>query len=69
MKGFLDQLAAEFPDWPIKTEEEGEEQAYQVWDTKLSREVLKIDYEEDIGKVLIDMAKSMIATGALKKPE
>jgi nucleoside-diphosphate-sugar epimerase len=68
MKDFMIALSKEFPDWPIKTEESGDEVAYQEWDTKLSEEVLKIDYEKDIGKVLIEMAHSMIATGALKKP-
>jgi len=36
MKDFMTSLAKEFPDWPIKTEEEGDEVAYQEWDTKLS---------------------------------
>jgi len=35
-------------------------------DNTASKEILKIEYEPDFGKVLVEMAYSMIETGAIK---
>ena len=61
--------------WPVLREVEGvredvpRKSSDMAFDWTRSKEVLKVQYETDVGKVLVDMAESMIASGAVKKPQ
>jgi len=74
LKECYDALYREFAHqgWPINNTVDPKKDTDRcsscVFDTTRSQQVLQIEYEQDIGKVLIEMAYSMINTGALKKP-
>jgi nucleoside-diphosphate-sugar epimerase len=70
-KHIAEALSAEFAadGWVIPTEEVGDDNATNKFNNQLSKDLLKVEYEEDMGSVFVEMAHSMIATGALKKPE